>query len=145
MMRDTTALIERPFHLLMIEDNHGDVVLVEEALRHHPRLSVHVVENTVEACRFLKKQDDFAHAPVPDLILLDLNLPVFSGILFLTARQIVPEWFKIPVVVFTSSALESDRERCLALGANDYLTKPREWNDWIMLLETKVDLYGKSE
>jgi len=139
--KDTTVVIVKPFNLLLVEDNPGDVRLIHEVFRENPRLGIHVVENVVKACEFLDRAGPSQKYPVPDLILLDLNLPGFSATVLLTARTQVPEWRVIPVVMFTSSALLSDRERCLSLGANDYITKPREWADWTVVLETLVDVY----
>lgn len=139
--KDTTVIIVKPFNLLLVEDNPGDVRLIHEVFRENPRLAIHVVENVVKACEFLNRTGHGQKYPVPDLILLDLNLPGFSATVLLTARTKVPEWQAIPVVMFTSSGLPSDRERCLALGANDYITKPREWADWTVVLETLVDVY----
>lgn len=142
MKDDSSSVIIRPFHLLLIEDNPGDVRLVREALDGCRRTSIQHVESTTKACDLLTNLPVPGGARRPDLILLDLNLPVLSGQVFLRVRQRVPEWTTIPVVVFTSSMNDSDRQTCLFLGADDYLVKPREWSDWVLVLHTLVDTYA---
>lgn len=140
--KDTSAILVKPINVLLVEDNPGDVRLIFEVFSEHPHLGIHVVGNVVEASKFLNRTGPSQTYPVPDLILLDLNLPGFSATVLLTARSKIPEWMAIPVVMFTSSGLPSDRERCLALGANDYITKPREWSDWMLVLETLIDVHA---
>lgn len=142
MKDESSSVIVRPFHLLLVEDNPGDVRLITEVFQGQRRTFVHHVENTNEACDLLNQKGRFADAQKPDLILLDLNLPVLSGQVFLRARQRIPDWMAIPVVVFTSSANDSDRQACLFLGADDYMVKPREWCDWTLVLHTLVDTYS---
>jgi two-component system, chemotaxis family, response regulator Rcp1 len=142
MKDESSSVIVRPFHLLLVEDNPGDVRLVREALTGCRRTNIEHVESASQACDLLNRKEGFADAPRPDLILLDLNLPVLSGQVFLRARQRVPGWMSIPVVVFTSSMNDSDRQTCLFLGADDYMVKPREWSDWTLVLHTLVDTYS---
>jgi chemotaxis family two-component system response regulator Rcp1 len=139
---DSSAVLMRPFNLLLIEDNPGDAKLVSEVFNGSRRTVINHVENTNKACDFLNQKEEFAHACPPDLILLDLNLPVLSGQVFLRARQRIPEWMAIPVVVYTSSARDADRQTCLFLGADDYIVKPKIWADWVLVLRTLVDIYS---
>lgn len=139
---DSSAVLMRPFNLLLVEDNPGDVKLVNEVFQGSRRTIVCHVESANKACDFLNQKAEFDHARTPDLILLDLNLPVLSGQVFLRVRQRIPEWKRIPVVVYTSSARDADRQTCLFLGADDYIVKPREWSDWVLVLRTVVDVYS---
>lgn len=139
---DSSSVLIRPFHLLFIEDNPGDVKLVDEVFHGSRRTVVCHVESTSKACDFLNQKGDFGQVDLPDLILLDLNLPVLSGQVFLRVRQRVPEWKAIPLVVFTSSARDADRQTCLFLGANDYIVKPKVWSDWKLVLHSLVDVYS---
>jgi two-component system response regulator len=69
-----------PIEILLVEDNPGDVGLIEEALSVSKVCNkLHIAHDGVEAMKFLLKQDEFADAPCPDLILLDLNLPKKNG------------------------------------------------------------------
>ncbi len=127
-MIDHTHNTEPRFQVLLIEDNPGDANLVSLVMNHRTDILMQVVENVVTAFQFLQRRDRFATVSTPDLILLDLNLPIFSGKALLQERSRQAQWKCIPVVVFTSSA--RDREECLALGANDFVVKPDDWKEW---------------
>lgn len=122
--------------LLMVENNPGDVNLVSLVLNHRRDLEIHTVENVVLAYQFLQKRDRFVDAPTPDLIFLDLNLPIYSGKMFLEERRSQLLWRSIPVVVFTSSWV--DQNECIALGANDYVIKPTDWRQWNLILDKVI-------
>ena len=63
-------------HVLLVEDDPGDVLMTQEAFEHHKlRNQLHVVSDGVEALAFLRREGEFADAPRPGLVLLDLNLP----------------------------------------------------------------------
>lgn len=125
IMQSTTT-----WNVLLVEDNAGDVNLIRMCAERFAGVVVHHVPNAVQAHRFLLQQHPFEQAPTPDLVLLDLHMPVFDGAMVLESMR---EWFQFrstPVVVFTSSALLSDRVRCKELGANDYVNKPADWVAW---------------
>jgi DNA-binding response OmpR family regulator len=138
-VKDPGPLIETSFEILLIEDNPGDVQLVTYVLAHRKDIHISVVENTVQAFQFLQRRERFSWAPVPDLILLDLNLPIFSGKALLDERRRQTNWKKIPVVVFTSS--RNHRAECFALGANEYVTKPCDWDEWNTTLQAVLGRY----
>ena len=126
----------RAFEILLVEDNPGDVRLTREALREHQlELHLHVVENGEDACAFLRRQDPYRHETVPDLILLDLNLPRRDGREVLADIKSDPVLRQIPVVVLTSSDAESDVQKAYALGANCYLTKPAGFDEYGALVK----------
>ena len=109
----------------MVEDNDGDVRLIREAFQAGPgEQSLHVVRDGVEATTFLRQQGQYEKAPRPDLILLDLQLPKKDGRELLTDIRSDPDLKQIPVVVFSSSAAESDVAACYESGANCYVVKP---------------------
>jgi DNA-binding response OmpR family regulator len=123
-------------HILLVEDEPGHARLVSEALFDHPSLRLHTVLNAVHAIHFMTKQQGYYDAPTPELIILDLHLPIFSGKALLEERRrqnVCPE---VPVVVVTSSVAE--RVECLLLGANDYYLKPMEWSQWQALIRQIV-------
>jgi two-component system, chemotaxis family, response regulator Rcp1 len=115
----------RVAEILLIEDNPGDVRLTREALKDGdvPH-RLHVSTDGDEAVKFLRREPPYAHAPRPDLILLDLNLPKRDG------RQVLDEIKKdeslreIPVVVLTTSKAISDVNSAYDLQANCYIQKP---------------------
>lgn len=111
--------------ILLVEDNSGDARLVAEALRESGRESrLHVVEDGVEAMRFLRRDEPYTGAVRPDLVLLDLNLPRKDGREVLADLKTDPSLKRIPVVVFTTSAAEPDILRCYELHANCFVSKP---------------------
>ena len=79
-----------------------------------------------QALAYLRKLHPYRNVPRPDLILLDLNLPRIDGSEVLAAIRRDERLNSIPVVVFTSSSLDSDRAKCLALGAKDFISKPHD-------------------
>ena len=126
-----------PAEILLVEDNPDDVDLTTEALRESgANQRLHVVENGPDAMRFLRHEGVYANAPVPDLILLDLNLPIQSGHEVLTAIRSDPALRSIKVVVLTSSSTQADIRRALYLGANAYVTKPVDLDDYVRIVET---------
>lgn len=118
------------WHVLLVEDNPGDVGLIRMSAERFPGVKLHHVPNAVQAHRFLLRQTPFEDAPTPDLVLLDLHMPVFDGTAVLESMREAPQFRDTPVVVFTSSGLLTDRTRCQELGATAYLTKPADWTAW---------------
>jgi CheY-like chemotaxis protein len=110
----------RPAEILLVEDDEGDALLTEKALRAGTvPFNLHLAETGQEALDFLAK----AH-PRPDLILLDLNLPGLHGKDVLREIKVHAEWRRIPVVVLTSSQAESDILSTYDLYCNAYMVKP---------------------
>ena len=119
------TLSHRPLELLIIEDNPGDVRLLEEAFQ-ELRANVHirVAKDGAEALDLVMHSRESRTAWRPDLILLDLNLPKVSGHDVLTRLKSHPQTVLIPVIVLTSSRAESDVRRAYESHANAYLRKP---------------------
>jgi two-component system, chemotaxis family, response regulator Rcp1 len=118
------------WNVLLVEDNPGDVGLIRMSAERFPGVKLHHVPNAVQAHRYLLNQHPFQEAPAPDLVLLDLRMPVFDGTSVLESMRETPQFHDTPVVVFTSSTLLSDRARCQELGATSFLTKPSDWTAW---------------
>ena len=114
-----------PIEILMVEDTSGDIWLTREALR-EAKVSnnLQVVNDGVAALAFLRREGQYANAPRPDLILLDLNLPKKNGREVLAEIKADNRLKRIPVVVFTTSEADSDVMSVYNLGANCYITKP---------------------
>ena len=122
----------RPAHILLVEDNPGDVRLTREALKDGPvPCQLHVARNGVEALAFLRREDGFADAPQPDLILLDLNLPRKGGLQVLAEIKADERLRRIAVVVLSTSEFEEDVARSYDLGANCYVVKPASLDPFI--------------
>ncbi len=121
--------------VLLVEDDAGDVLLIEEAFadnKVHNRL--HVVSDGVEALEFLRREGRYADAVQPDLVLLDLNLPRKDGREVLAALKEDPDLRRIPVVVLTTSEAEEDVLRSYSLHANAYVTKPVDFDRFITVV-----------
>lgn len=136
------ATLERADDILLVEDNPDDVDLTREAFRELGAAGrLHVVENGSEAIAFLRREGAYGAAPTPDLVLLDINLPRRSGHEVLQAIKRDPLLRSIPVVMLTSSAAESDVARSRALGADGYVTKPVDLDDYLRVVRMIDDLW----
>ncbi len=144
----------RPFEILLVEDEPADAHLVKLALKKGRVLhGFHHVTDGVEALEFLRRQGErFREAPRPDLILLDMNMPRMNGREFLAAVKQDAALASIPVVVLTTSDVERDVVSTYQLGAGGFITKPvdmEQFTDAICQLEeywfALVRLPGKTE
>jgi two-component system, chemotaxis family, response regulator Rcp1 len=125
----------RPIEILLVEDNPGDARLTQEALREGKiRNNLHHAKDGVEALAFLRREGNYANAPTPDLILLDLNLPRKDGRQVLSEMKEDPRLRVIPVVVLTTSEAEKDIVKSYELHANCYITKPVDLEKFIEIV-----------
>jgi chemotaxis family two-component system response regulator Rcp1 len=132
----------RPIELLLVEDNPGDVRLTQEALREGKvRNHLNVVVDGVEALAFLRREGQYANAPQPDLILLDLNLPKKSGREVLAEIKEDPALKRIPVVILTVSKAEEDVLKSYNLHANCYITKPVDLDQFLEVVKSIEDFW----
>ena len=131
-----------PIEILLAEDNPGDVKLTRKALEHGDILNnLHVVENGVETMQFLNGEGRFAGTPMPDLLLLDLNMPKKDGRAVMEEMDEDPELRRIPVVVLTSSEAEEDIAQSYELNANAYLTKPVDFDGFVDIVTRLEDFW----
>ncbi len=130
------------FEILLVEDNQGDVRLTVEALR-ATGVACHLsaVSDGDAALRFLRREGDQTGAPVPDLILLDLNLPVRDGREVLAQVKADPELRRIPVIVLTSSEAERDVRAAYEGGANCCVTKPLHLDEFLRVVGAITDFW----
>ena len=127
-----TQLDLRPIEILLVEDSPSDTELTVEALREAKlRNHLSIVQDGVQAMDFLRRQGQFTHAPRPDVILLDLNLPRKDGRQVLAEIKADDRLKAIPVVVLTTSRAEQDVLRAYQLNANCYITKPVDFNQFL--------------
>jgi len=128
--------------ILLVEDNPGDVRLVKEALKDVKVLNnLSVAKDGVEALDFLHREGDYAEAPHPDLILLDLNLPKKDGRQVLGEIKTDEDLKRIPVVILTTSKAEEDILRSYDLQANCYITKPVDLDGFIKVVKAIKDFW----
>ena len=128
--------------ILLVEDNPGDVRLTQEVLKDGKvRNNMSVVKDGVDAISFLQQTGEYAGAPRPDIILLDLNLPKKDGREVLAEIKADPNLKNIPVVVLTTSSAEQDIFRSYDLHANCYITKPVDLDQFIRVIRSIEDFW----
>ena len=128
--------------ILLVEDSPADVRLTQEALRDSKLANeLHVVRDGVEAIDFLYRRPPFEDAVRPDLVILDLNLPRKDGKEVLAEIKADPDLRSIPVAVLTTSAEEADIVRSYELGANCYLTKPVDLDQFLTVVRTMEEFW----
>ena len=128
--------------ILMVEDNPGDVRLTQEALRDAKvNVNMSVMMDGISALAFLNREGSYANAPEPDLILLDLNLPLKSGFEILTEIKQNERLRQIPVVILTSSQAERDIVKSYNLHANAYVSKPVDLDQFINVIQAIEDFW----
>ena len=126
----------KPAKVLLVEDNEDDVVLTLEALEDSKvRMQVHVVSDGISALAFLRREGVYSHKPRPDLILLDLNLPLMDGRELLKEIRKDPDLTEIPVVVLTTSEDEGDILKAYKLHANCYISKPVDFSRFTEIIK----------
>jgi chemotaxis family two-component system response regulator Rcp1 len=131
-----------PVDILLVEDNAGDVRLTQEVLKGskvHNNLMV--ATNGQEALNCLRRQGKFSASPRPDLILLDLNLPVMDGREVLQRIKDDSDLKRIPVVILTTSKAEEDILKTYNLHANCYITKPVDLDQFVKVVKSLEDFW----
>ena len=119
----------RPIDILLVEDNRGDVRLIQATLKSiETPHTLHVATDGEQATTFLRREAPYEEAPRPDLILLDINLPKKNGKAVLADIKADEDIRRIPVIMLTTSNDQNDVTDCYDLHANCYITKPIEVN-----------------
>lgn len=139
--------------ILLVEDNPGDVLLTKEAFRTTQfKYNLRIAKDGDEALKILNRQGEFNNTPLPDLILLDLNLPKINGREVLEKIKTNIKLRDIPVIILSGSDRESDMTSSYDLHANSYLVKPENFDDFkeiVILIENywfeKQHLKGKDK
>jgi CheY-like chemotaxis protein len=125
-----------------VEDDPGDVLITREAFAENKvRNHLSVVSDGVKALQFLRREADYANAPRPDLILLDLNLPRMDGHEVLANIKSDADLQRIPVVILTTSDAEEDVLRSYDLHANAYVTKPVDFERFLGVIRQIDDFF----
>lgn len=126
-----------PLNILLVEDNDDDVFLTREGMREAGiPANLHRVANGSECMSYLRRQGAYSEEHRPDLVLLDLNMPVMDG------REVLAEVRRdealrlIPVVMLTTSSAHEDIESAYRLFANAYVIKPTSFDDFIAALRS---------
>lgn len=125
-----------PIEVLLVEDNPGDVRLMEEALKESKVYNrLNVVCDGEEALSFLCRNGKYAAAIRPDIILLDFNLPKKHGMEVLASIKHNEELKDIPVVVLTTSRSEQDITKAYKYHANCYIAKPVDFDQFVEVVK----------
>lgn len=135
------AALENPM-ILLVEDNPADVRLTREVLRETGMVhELQVAVDGQQALDMLFKRDTYANNRVPDLILLDLNLPKRNGREVLAEIKQDPHLRRVPVLVLTTSKSDDDVTACYNLHANCFMTKPLEFDDFYRFAHSIKDFW----
>ncbi|GAB3664862.1 response regulator [Halopiger thermotolerans] len=131
-----------PVEILLVEDNPGDVRLIQEAFAALPtEVTLCVVTDGDDALALLEDRWNGGETALPDLVLLDLNLPRVGGLEFLETIQDEPAFARLPVLVLTSSEAHEDVLESYELAANAYLTKPTDPDEFASMVETIAEFW----
>lgn len=123
-------------NILLVEDNPDHVELILKALRDNKVLNeVHVATDGEEALDFLYRRGEYASAPRPGLILLDIKLPKVDGMEVLRRVKADPNLMSIPVVMLTTSAGEKEILESYNYGANSYIVKPVDFEQFVKVIK----------
>lgn len=124
-------------HILLVEDNEGDIVLTLEALKEAKlKNKISVVRDGEEALQFLYREGKYVNEALPQLVLLDINLPKMDGKEVLNRIKNDPELKKIIVVILTTSSSEKDIMESYNNHANCYITKPVDLEKFIEVIHS---------
>ncbi|WP_431729366.1 response regulator [Verrucosispora sp. TAA-831] len=133
-----------PVHILVVDDDPGDVLMIEEALATSTVDKViDVVSDGQEAMEFLRREGRHAGAHRPDVILLDLNMPRMDGRQVLGEVKNDEDLRTIPIVVLTTSNADTDIISSYTLQANAYVTKPIDLDDFNDVVHRIDEFFGR--
>ena len=128
--------------ILLVEDNDLDVILTRQCFGHiAPEITIHRVADGMQAMAFLRNEETHADAPTPDLILLDLNLPVMTG------QEVMSEILRdehlqlLPVIVLTNSQSSDDVLRMYRSRASSYIRKPVDFVEFEKIVRRIVQYW----
>ncbi|MBA3684032.1 MAG: response regulator [Planctomycetes bacterium] len=118
--------------LLHVDDHPGDLELLRNAmLETDPDVQVESVASAAAALTFLTADLPTGGQRCPDLVMIDINMPLISGIQLLRLLKESPQWQKLPALMFSSSQRSVERAVCKQLGAAGFMRKPAHWTDYL--------------
>ncbi len=141
------------YRVLLLEDSEADTYLFRQAMKNTGlNHDLTVIDDGEKGLNFAQRQGDYAAIAVPDLAVLDLNLPKAGGAAVLAAMREHEELKGVPVIILTSSEAQSEKDRVEALGIAQYITKPMNLAEYLrigeqvkeLLLKTGAHLAAKS-
>lgn len=135
-------------YLLLVEDDQAAAYLTRRALEENGISgSIVTVHDGEEALHFLQAHGAYSmrKRDNPTLILLDLKLPKISGLDLLKTLRAIPDLALIPVVVFSASGMESDREQAHAIGISKYIVKPIDFSELLIDMSKVCKLFDEQK
>jgi chemotaxis family two-component system response regulator Rcp1 len=143
-MMETIGTDAAPIEVLLVEDNPADVRLTQEAFKDAKvHINLRIAPDGEKAMAFLRREGEHTDVPLPDLILLDLNLPQKDGREVLKEIKENPKLKSIPVVILTTSESAEDILRSYQVQANCYITKPVNLDGFLKVVE-RIDSFWLS-
>lgn len=137
-MSPDTNMVE----IMLVEDSEPDILLTEEAFSEaRVRNRLHVVRDGEEALQFLRREGDYAAAPRPDVILMDINMPRKNGLEVLEEVKADPSLRSIPVLILTTSQAEDDVQRSYSGHASGYVVKPVGFENFLQAIRAFEDFW----
>lgn len=132
---------KRKYRILLIEDNPDDIALTQEALCETGfDIALECARDGIEGIAFMRKSREEG-TRLPDIVLLDLNLPRCSGLEFLAQMKEDCALMSVPVIVLTTSRSGDDVRRSFELHANSYIVKPVDMNEFIAQMKTLTEYW----
>lgn len=123
---------KKTVHILLVEDNEGDILLTRDAFEESKiKTEISVAKNGQEALDFLYNRNSFLEVKKPDLILLDINIPIYNGHEVLRQIKQDTNLKKIPVIMLTTSSFSNDINQAYDNNCNSYVKKPLDMHDFL--------------
>ena len=141
----SSATEAQTFHILLVEDNPADIYLFREALKAAGlNFELTVIENGADGLAFARRQGEYAASCVPDLAVLDLNLPKSGGASVLEAMRQSKDLERVPVFIMSSSASAHEQARARELGVERFITKPPDLEEFLQIGHVVKEVLLKS-
>ena len=125
--------------ILLVEDDKDNIIITQKALKEAKIINqLFIVRDGQEALDFLQRggvYQDPLTSPKPGLILLDINLPKLNGLEVLACIKTDPNLKRIPVIMLTVSKRDEDVIKSYDIGANSFLQKPVEFDEFVQLVK----------
>lgn len=132
----------KKLQILLVEDNEGDILLTSEALESMQiENEISVLKTGKEAIDYLTQSGPYPDAKLPDLILLDINLPVKNGFEVLSVIKSEEKTKRIPVIILTTSSSKKDKETAESLKVELFITKPTEMSEYESVISSIEDFW----
>jgi chemotaxis family two-component system response regulator Rcp1 len=127
-------VLDKVSQILLVEDNDADVYLFRKALETAElQFELTVMRDGAEALAFVRREGKYAASPVPNLVVLDLNLPKDGGIQVLEAIREREPFSNVPVAIVSSSDSPQDRDETGKFGVDRYITKPPDLDEFLAI------------